>query len=158
MRALGLVGVATLALSLTACASDDLRDDRTAVIAGHETADMTSDAEAQRTVLREAAQITADHGYQYFVVVSRDVWTPSGNVHTGTGSAIRPGEDVTIKVYHDGEVPAGTRDAFNAQRILNGGAQQTSVPLFAPQPYTSTAPGASTPQATPRCTAYGCDW
>lgn len=154
-----LVAITILAASLTACvfSSDDLRDDGTAVVPGHDTADMSNVAEARRTALLEAARIANDHGYQYFVVLSRDVWTPSGSVHAGTGSAIGPGEDVTIKVYHEGEVPAGTRDVFNAQRVLNG-AEQASAPMYAPRPYAGAAPNSSAPQSTPRCTAYGCDW
>ncbi len=159
MRALGtLVAVTILAASLTACASDDVRDDGTAVVPGQDTADMENVAQARRAALLEAARIATDHGYQYFVVLSRDVWTPSGNVHAGAGSAIRPGEDVTIKLYHDGEVPAGTRDVFNAQRVLNGVAEQATAPLYAPPPYAGTAPAASATQSTPHCTAYGCDW
>jgi len=160
MRALRTVfAMAFMAAALSACASDvpPLRDDRTAVIPGNDTADVDP-KEARHTVLLEGARITVDHGYQYFTVVSRDVWTPSGTVHAGTDSAIRPGEDVTIKVFHDGEVPPGG-NVFDAQRLLTGGAEGSSAPfVFAPAPYSAGTPGASPRAPMPRCTAYGCDW
>src|ERR1700722_2770399 len=145
---------------VTACASSepDLRDDRTAVVPGRETSDLNQ-AEARHAVLLEAAHIAVDHGYQYFIVLRRDVWTPSGSLHAGSDSAIRPGDDVTIKVFHSGELPPGTRDVFEAQRLLASGASQAQsiAPVYVPQPAGSPAQQGG-PTTAAHCTAYGCDW
>jgi hypothetical protein len=163
MRNRGKILYAMLSLCfVAACASTapPLRDDRTAVVPGRETADLKPD-EARRAVLLEAARVTVDHGYQYFSVLRRDVWTPSGTVHAGTDSAIRPGDDVTIKVFHDGEISPGARDVFDAQRLLTGGAAQAqaNAPVYVlPPSYSPSSQQPGAPRPTPRCTAYGCTW
>jgi hypothetical protein len=149
----------TSGCSLLFSGEPDLRDDRTAIVPGRETTDLNP-AEARRAALIEAARITVDHGYQYFVVLRRAVWTPSGSVRAGNDSAIRPGDDVTIKVFHNGEISPGTRDVFDAQRLLTNGVSQAqgAAPVYFPQPATSPAPQQGTSRPPPHCTAYGCSW
>ena len=149
----------TSGCSLFFSGEPDLRDDHTVVVSGRETSELNP-AEARRAVLLDAARITVDHGYQYFVVQRRDVWTPSGSVRAGTDSAIRPGDDVTIKVFHDGEVSPGTRDVFDAQRLLTSGVPQGSAqaPVYFPKPATAPASSQDPSKPQPHCTAYGCSW
>jgi hypothetical protein len=141
------------------CASSepDLRDDRTAVVPGRETSDLNQ-AEARHAVLLEAAHVTIDNGYQYFIVLRRDVWTPSGSQRAGTDSAIRPGDDVTFKVFHAGELSPGTRDVFDAQRLLSAGASQANAPVYIPRSANPSAREPGAPASTAHCTAYGCTW
>jgi len=117
-------------------------------------------AEARRAVLLEAAHVAVDNGYRYFIVLRRDVWTPSRPVRAGTDSAIQPGDDVTIKVFHDGEVSPGTRDVFDAQRVLASGASpsQSGSSVYFPQPANPTTQQQGAPASTAHCTAYGCTW
>lgn len=77
--------------------------DRTAVISGHNTVDAGLEDTTQ-TVLIEAASITLDHGYRYFRVMTQ----------------IRPGTDVTIQVYGNGEIDPRTRDVYDANDIAAG--------------------------------------
>src|SRR5579871_571927 len=61
--------------------------DDTALISGHNTVHASA-SEARQTVLVEAAAIALDHGYRYFQVMTQ----------------IRPGADVTIRVYGKGDI------------------------------------------------------
>ena len=77
--------------------------DRTTVISGHNTIH-ASGAEATRTVLVEAAAITVDHGYRFFRLM-----TP-----------IRPGADVTIRLYGTGEIDPQTPNVYDAVAVAAG--------------------------------------
>jgi hypothetical protein len=78
----------------------------TAVISGRNTV-QASAADTRRTVLTEAAAITVDHGYRFF-----EVMTP-----------VRPGADVTIRVYGNGEIDAAAPNVFDAHAIAAGQMQ-----------------------------------
>lgn len=77
--------------------------DQTTVISGHNTVHASA-ADARETVLIEAASITVDHGYRLFQLM-----TP-----------IRPGADVTIRVYGKGEVDPHAPNVYDADAIAAG--------------------------------------
>jgi len=83
----------------------------TTVISGRNTAHASA-ADARRTVLVEAAAITVDHGYRYF-----EVMTP-----------VRPGADVTIRVYGQREIDAGAPNVYDANAIASGQLSKSTVP------------------------------
>ena len=64
-----------------------------------------------RTVLVEAAAITVDHGYRYFRFM-----TP-----------VRPGADVTVRLYGKGEVDPEMTNVYDADAIAAG-----QIPTGAP--------------------------
>ena len=80
--------------------------DGSAVISGHNTVHASA-SDARETVLIEAASITLDHGYRYFQVM-----TP-----------IRPGADVTIRVYGMGEINPHLPGVYDANDIAAGKMQ-----------------------------------
>lgn len=125
-----------------------LIDDRTAVVSGRETLGSTPD-DAVQTDLVLAAKIAVDHGFRYFRIVStRDPFATVGV------SEIRPGLDLTVKFFRDGETNARTPGIFDAQDVLTTGAPaaHANAQPHVPSPAKTPATGA------PRCTAYGCDW
>ncbi|MGB8365099.1 MAG: hypothetical protein ACLQUZ_09925 [Rhizomicrobium sp.] len=151
--AFGVFGLAGLA----ACASPApaMRDERTAVISGRETVgDAPADAVQKALVL--AAQITVDHGFRYFRIVGSADQSP-------TDRAIRPGADVTIKVFHDGETSTRVAGIWDAEALLTTGPQSLTGLANAATPMQSSPPPTPNARAqpappVPRCTAYGCDW
>ena len=78
----------------------------TAVISGASTAHESA-RDARRKVFVEAAAITLDHGYRYFEIV-------------GTPNAIRPGADVTIRVFGAGEAGPQKPGVWDAEAIGAG--------------------------------------
>lgn len=145
---------------LAGCAAHlaPLSADGTAVISGRQTENLSA-AEAQRTVLIDAARITVDHGMQYFRVV--DISAPSAyGSSSQRGSGMRPGADVTIRVYPAGAVSPNAADVWDAQKILTLGVPGEAnagtgiVPASVPE----LVPSQNAPRSAPRCTAYGCDW
>ncbi len=153
--AFGVFGLA----GLVACASPApaMRDERTAVISGRETAgDAPADAVQKALVL--AAQITVDHGFRYFRIVGSANQSP-----TGRDLSIRPGADVIIKVFHDGETSTRIAGIWDAEALLTTGPQSlaglanAATPMQSSPRPTANARAQPAPPA-PRCTAYGCDW
>ena len=67
---------------------------RMTVISGKGTS-QDNPKDAARKVLIEAAAITLDHGYRYFEIVG----APSMSLDSSALPTIRPGADVTIKVF-----------------------------------------------------------
>jgi len=108
-RSLGrpILLIALCGLVLCACAHPipPMRNDRTIVISGKRTAG-NSDRDVTQKILILAARLTLDHGFRYFEFAG----VPNAN---GT-PIIRPGSDVTIRVYRAGEIDPhrpGMRDA-----------------------------------------------
>jgi hypothetical protein len=139
---------------IAGCASavPPLGADQTAVIPGSATADQNAQ-DARRTVLTDAARITVDHGFQFFQIMPSQA---AGMYSVPSYStAIRPGADVTIKVYQQSDIPMGVQGLWDANKLLeNGIPEGTPVQAFAaPYPARSGARGPG-----PRCTAYGCVW
>jgi len=129
-----------------------LAADRTAVIAGHVTAGL-SGPDATRALLQGAARVTVDHGAQYFRLVQTDA--RAAYDIRGYDVAIRPGAAVTIKVYQAGEVRTGAPGLWDAEKILASGVPDNALASATVAPARQQR-GAT--KATPRCTAYGCDW
>lgn len=165
---LGLFSLAILA----GCADPEpsMLDDQTAVISGSLT-EGQSQPEAAKTVVTQAAIVTVDHGFQYFRIV-RDPSLPDDSTSPRSTSAIQPGQDVTVKVFHAGDVAATDPGIWDAEKILavgratnagtmgstmSGAAPDYAAPSAAPPGSYSPPDGIAMPPP-PRCTAYGCDW
>jgi hypothetical protein len=105
LATLALGGALLCAFVLAGCAhhAPATIHDRVAVISGHNTAHATT-AGAVQTVLIEAAAITVDHGYRFFRLM-----TP-----------VRPGANVTVRVYGNGEIDPHATDAYDAYAIAAG--------------------------------------
>src|SRR5207302_7780654 len=101
-----------VAVALAACAhhAPAAIHGNTTVISGRNTAHASA-ADATRTVLVEAAAIAVDHGYRYF-----ELMTP-----------VRPGADVTIRVYGNGNIDVGTANIYDADAIAAGQMPTQSV-------------------------------
>lgn len=100
------VGVACCCgLMLSACMhkAPAMYSERTAVISGRGTAG-DSENDAIRKTLTKAAAMTLDHGFRYFQIA-----TP-----------IKPGINVAINVYRDGEINPKKPGIWDAERIAQG--------------------------------------
>ncbi len=153
---LGVLAVLGLA-GLVGCASPApaMRDERTAVISGRET-EGAAPADAVQKALLLAAKMTVDHGFRYFRIVGS-----ASPFSTGGDTSIRPGADVTIKVFHDGETSTRIAGIWDAQQILTTGVPNRAALSNAAAPAPSPSGSAArmhTQAPPPRCTAYGCDW
>ena len=145
---------ALLALGLlAACASHmpPLRADGTAVILGSKT-DGMSGPDAMRTVLTAGARVTVDHGGRYFRIVGM------GSPY-GTNLSVRPGANVAIRVYRQGEIEPHAPGVWDAQQILTRGPPASATAANAvvspsQRTYAPAAPG----KLTPHCNALGCEW
>jgi hypothetical protein len=101
---------------LSACAhpAPAVLHGNTALISGRGTAH-DNPGDAARKVFIEAAAITLDHGYRYFEIVdSADASS------TAPAPGVRPGADVTIRVFGAGEVRPQTPGVWDAQAIAAG--------------------------------------
>ena len=98
-----LVALCVFALAGCAHRAPATIHDQTAVISGHNTVH-ASMADARETVLIEAASITVDHGYRFFKLL-----TP-----------VRPGADVTIRVYGQREIDPHVPGVYDADAIAAG--------------------------------------
>jgi len=112
-----IVGWIVCIVLLTGCAHHAPASIRgnTAVISGHNTA-QASTADATRTVLVEAAAIALDHGYRFF-----ELMTP-----------VRPGADVTIRVFGKGEIDEGIPNVYDADAIEAGRMLAPARPVNRP--------------------------
>jgi hypothetical protein len=88
---------------------------RMTVISGKGTA-QDNPEDAARKVLIEAAAITLDHGYRYFEIVGAE----GMSANSSALPTIRPGADVTIKVFGAGEVDPRPPLVWDAQAIGAG--------------------------------------
>lgn len=78
-------------------------NEHTAVISGRGTASDSED-DAIRETLAKAAAMTLDHGFRYFQIAS----------------PIKPGVNVAINVYRDGEINPKKPGIWDAERIAQG--------------------------------------
>jgi hypothetical protein len=144
-----IAGLAGL-VCLSACAdpAPAMRDERSAVIPGSETAGLAQ-SDAVRKTLVLAANVTVDHGFRYFRI--------AGNA--SNAALIRPGADVIINVFDDGETSTKVAGVWDAEEILEKGPPNIprSANVDVPPRRSPAAAPAST-RSAPHCTAYGCDW
>lgn len=145
-------------LALSACAHPlpPMQNDHTVVISGRNTAGYNAGDAAQKTLI-EAARLTLDHGFRYFRIVG------SSNMYSGGPPSIRPGADVTIKVYATGEINPHSPGVWDAENI--GAGSQSDETSSSNQPATAAVPSPSATQPhdekrnpKPHCTVYGCTW
>jgi hypothetical protein len=87
-----------------------LRADRTVTIPGRLTAGLAP-SDATRKAMSEAARLTLDHGFRYFMLASN-----------GPGAAsVLPGKNIVFKVYHKGDIRLNTPGLLDADAILAPG-------------------------------------
>ncbi|HEV7924381.1 MAG TPA: hypothetical protein VGR14_03440 [Verrucomicrobiae bacterium] len=131
-------------------------DDRLAVISGRDTVG-DNISNATRKTLVKAAAMTLDHGFRYFQIVGA---TESVR---GDVSFVRPGVDVTIKLYRQSEINPQRPGVWDAENIAAGKLRNyTAMPVEAvaiPHGPPSAIPASTKSNAlTPKCTVYGCVW
>ncbi len=153
---LGLFVAPFCSLVLTACMHDapPMLTERTAMVSGRATAGLPA-SEATQIVLFKAAEMTIDHGFRYFQIIGAD-----SVVSDRRGAElIRPGANVTIKVYRTGEINPRATGIVDAQDIAVH--MQTRVASL-PSPAANRAPATQQPTKSgapaPHCTVYGCTW
>jgi hypothetical protein len=115
-----VIGLASLAV-LSACIgpAPALRDGRTAVISGRVTAGLNT-KDATTKALSEAAKVTVDHGFRYFMLVNPKNTTLSQ-------AAVLPGADIAIKAYRKGEIRLNTPGLWDADVILSSGMKDAAI-------------------------------
>jgi hypothetical protein len=131
-------------LTLSACMhkAPAMYSGHTAVISGRGTAGYGED-DAIRKTLARAAAMTLDHGFRYFQITS----------------PIKPGINVAIDVYREGEINPKKPGLWDAERIAQGDMgdiaklHEDTTPIARP-----SATPAKSNSSTPNCTAYGCIW
>lgn len=124
--------LASLSLALVvlaACAHHEapLPAGNTAFVPARATAGMTA-ADAQRTVLLKAADLTVNHGFQYFRLLA----------------APAPGRNVPFKLFRQGDVHPGAPGVWDAQKLLTGAVRLPPPPpqqREAPPPMAMPLPG-----------------
>jgi hypothetical protein len=103
-------------LALAACAHPvrPMFNAHTIVISGRSTvgSDLNS---ATRKTLIVAARMTLDHGFRYFKIVGSQNAPSRSDV-----PLIRPGADVTIEVFREGEIDPRRPGVWDAQNIGAG--------------------------------------
>ncbi len=100
---------------LCGCASHSpiWQGDRAIVISGKMTAGM-SPQDALQLFLEKAARLTVGHGFRYFVLA-----TPLSPDRSGLRNAeVRPGADITIKLFRDGEIKYPAPSVWDAFLVL----------------------------------------
>jgi hypothetical protein len=117
---LPLAGLAFITV-LSACVgpAPAMRDSRTAVILGRVTAGLSA-PDATRKALSEAAKITVDHGFRYFMIAN-----PQNT--SANAVAIIPGANLTIRTFRNGEIKRNTPGLWDADAILSSGIKETAI-------------------------------
>jgi len=127
-------------LAFGGCATPQapLRPDHTAVISGRNTVNLNR-ADTVASVMTTAAEITVDHGFRYFGIVSANSRSgppglrgtmPSGSYvpRSADSLLIQPGKDTVIRLYSADEFLSGLR-VWDAQRILTQGPKAAVAEL-----------------------------
>ena len=114
----GIVFGGLCLLALAACAHRiaPMRGDHTVVISGHRIVGSNADM-VTKNALVAAARLTLDHGCRYFKVLG----AKNNYLRRNAPLALRPGADVTIAVYREGEIDPQSPDVWDAQNIAAGG-------------------------------------
>jgi hypothetical protein len=148
-------------LLLTGClhAAPPMLDAHTAEISGNATRGRNPN-DATEIVLFKAAAMTLDHGFRYFRITGAD------STVAGDNALIRPGANVTIRVYREGEINPRSTGIVDAEEIAQNDRRELSrvqaqSPSSAP-PRSSANAAAPAPMKSgmpaPHCTVYGCTW
>lgn len=155
-----MFAAALCALLLTGCMhpAPAMLTERTAIVSGRATAGLNAN-HATEIVLVKAAAMTLDHGFRYFQIVGSDsvIADRSGN------ELIRPGANVTIKVYREGEINPRTTGIVDAEEIAEHDQRHVArasapAPAATAAPSPQTGPPAKSGMPKPHCTVYGCTW
>ena len=131
-------------------------DDRLAVIAGRDTVGDNINNATRKTLVKAAA-MTLDHGFRYFQIVG------ASESARGDVSFIRPGADVTIKLYRQSEINPqrpGVWDAVSIAtgKLRNDGAAPAQTAVITAGPASAIPASTKSNALTPKCTVYGCVW
>jgi hypothetical protein len=145
-------------LALSACVSTapKMLNDRLAVITGRDTV-RDNINNATRKTLVKAAAMTLDHGFRYFQIVG------APESARGDVTFVRPGADVTIKLYRQSEINPQRPGVWDAESIAAGKlrndaaitAQAAPIPA---EPASAIQASTKSNALTPKCTVYGCVW
>jgi len=93
---------------------------RVIIVSGKDMAGASQDAAVQRMLAR-SARVTVDHGFRYFTIV-RPVPAPGGPL------ALRPGADVTIRLFRQGETEYPAPGVWDAYGLLNNRRAESGEP------------------------------
>jgi hypothetical protein len=85
-----------------------MRAGNTITIPGRLTAGLNP-ADANSKAMSEAARLTVDHGFRYFMLA------PGGPA----GAQVLPGKSIVLKLYHKGEIRLTTPGLLDAEAILS---------------------------------------
>ncbi len=90
-------------------------------ISGRGTEGMTQ-AAASQSLLAKAAKLTVDHGFRYFTLINPAAARPgNGGTPLGTPLALQPGSNITIRLFHEGDVKASAPGILDAFMLLSAG-------------------------------------
>ena len=111
-----------------------LRNGQIGTISGHETAGLSAPA-AQKKILSEAAQLTVDHGFRYFVLLSPPdqqrnsaASIPQRAQTTATpGASLHPGMDVNFRAFRKGQINPRITGVWDAFQVLNARNKDVSA-------------------------------
>jgi hypothetical protein len=92
-----------------------MRNDHTVVISGRKIVGGNADA-VTKNALVAAARLTLDHGCRYFKVLGANTY-----LRRNAQLSLRPGADLTIAIYREGEIDPQSPDVWDAQSIAAGG-------------------------------------
>jgi|GEM_PF-5389220 len=103
-------------------------------ISGRETAGLSTPAAAKK-ILSEAAQLTLDHGFRYFVLLSspdqqrNGAASPPQRAQTAAaqGTSVHPGMDVTFKAFRKGQINPNTAGVWDAFYVMNARNKEVSA-------------------------------
>jgi hypothetical protein len=157
-RSILIAGLYGFALSACMSAAPKMLDQRTAVISGRATVGDNPNNAARKTLIRAAA-MTLDHGFRYFQIMRSQ---NSESIYGGV-SPIKPGVNVTIKLYREGEINSQRLGVWDAENIAAGNTGRNAslsaggAATLPNRRSTTTAPIKSN-ITTPNCTVYGCTW
>jgi hypothetical protein len=144
--------------ALSACVSTapKMLNDRLAVIAGRDSVGDNVNNATRKTLVK-AATMTLDHGFRYFQIVG------GPESVRGDVSFIRPGADVTIKLYRQSEINPQRPGRWDAEDIAAGKlrnyrAMPAEASAIPPGPPSAISASTKSNALTPKCTVYGCVW
>jgi hypothetical protein len=151
-----ILGIVLGSAILSGCmsAAPPMLNERTAVISARGTTGENA-RDAARTMLVKAAAMTVDHGFRYFRIVDSQSAGSSG------GASIRPGADITIKVYREGEIDPRRPGVWDAENIAEDEASNVvsvSTPNASRRPVSPSTTASSSNPPRAHCTVYGCTW
>lgn len=137
-----LVGFLCL-LGLANCAADAPPGDQTVIVISGQVTAGYSASEAAHRALHQAALTAVDRGFRYFEIAdaNRQAETVGSTNYLFPDAGlpmVAPGKDVTIRLFHDGEISANTAGVYDAQKIFSRAISALRTPRQARRPLRAT--------------------